>query len=293
MTRGSNLSILRPGSIVASQYEIIKCLSIGSSAVVYTCQSFELTNEPSVLKIFRPEAFEDEVAAIRFLDEIVATYRVSHDHVVKAFDCFQCPDHIVGYTMEYLTGGDLVDRLGDQQTLPIPEILSLIQQIALGLLAIHRAGIVHRDIKPENILMTPEGIAKITDFGVARRGKRGSITERNGIVGTIDYISPEYLEFGEIDSRSDIYALGTIAYELVTGQKPYQGVGIMATIMNKLRTDPVRPCIYRPECPSELEAIIMRSLERCPDLRYRTCAELLKDLDQMKQAWNRDDRLDK
>jgi serine/threonine protein kinase len=291
MSRG-NLSILKPGAIVAGQYQVVRCLSVGSSAVVYKCLSFELGQTPTVLKIFRPEAFEYEVAAIRFLDEIVATYRVSHDHVVKAYDCFQCPD-CVGYTMEYLTGGDLIDLLGDRKMLPLKEVVSLIRQIALGLLAVHRAGIVHRDIKPENILMTGEGVAKITDFGIARRAKRGAITERNGIVGTIDYISPEYLEFGEVDSRSDIYALGTIAYELTTGHKPYQGSGIMGTIMNKLRTDPVRPCEYRPDCPSELEALILKALERHPDFRYRTCAELLRDLSEIDPQAIHDDRLEK
>jgi len=268
---------LQPGTVVNGRYEVVKCLGAGSMGMVYACRHRELAGHLVAMKVLFTEVARDEVAAARFRNEIVASYGVSHPNVVRAYEYFKDGD-LVAFTMEYIDGGDLADRITSQSRLEIDEIIRMLGQMCSGVHAIHQAGIIHRDLKPENILITNQGDIKITDFGIARRGTGPKLTEHGGVVGTLDYVSPEYLESGQVDERSDIYALGVLAYEMITGEPPFKGQSVIETMTMRLRTDAPSASRVRPECPPGLSNAIMKAMARDPKKRYQTAAEMLKDL---------------
>lgn len=273
-----HLISLQPGTVISGRYEVVKCLGQGSMGLVYACRHRELQGHLFALKVLFPEVAQDRVAAQRFMNEVVASYSVSHPNVVRAYEYIRDGD-LVAYAMEYVGGGDLADRLGNRdQLISVPEIVRLVSQMCLGVQAIHRAGIVHRDLKPENILITKDGQVKIADFGIARTGHGPKLTEHGGVVGTIDYVSPEYMLNAQVDWRSDIYALGILAYEMTTGESPFRGDSVYATMTKRLKSDPVLPSQLRPECPPELDRIILRAMHREVEQRYQSAFEMYEDL---------------
>jgi len=273
-----HLISLQPGTVIAGRYEVVKCLGSGSMGLVYACRHRELAGHMVAAKVLFPEVAQDKVAAARFRNEIFASYGVSHPNVVRAYEYLRDGD-ILAYTMEYVGGGDLAHRLGKQNDpISVPEIIRLLAQMCSGVQAIHDAGIVHRDLKPENILLTKEGVVKIADFGIARTGHGPKLTEHGGVVGTIDYVSPEYMLNSQVDWRSDIYAIGILAYEMVTGESPFRGDSVYATMTKRLKSDPAPPSSLRPECPPQLDAIILRAMQRNPEERYQSASEMYRDL---------------
>ncbi len=245
--------------------------------MVYACRHRELSGHLVAMKVLFAEVARDTVAAARFRNEIVASYGVSHPNVVRAYEYFRDGD-LVAFTMEYIGGGDLADRISHDEPLPISEIERMLGQMCSGVQAIHDAGIIHRDLKPENILITTEGDIKITDFGIARHVTGPKLTEHGGVVGTIDYVSPEYLERGQVDARSDIYALGVLAFEMITGESPFKGNSVIETMTIRLRSDPPAPSSLRPECPPSLDKIVLKAMRRDPDKRYQRALEMSYDL---------------
>ena len=147
-----------------------------------------------------------------------------------------------------------------------------------GVQAIHDAGIIHRDLKPENILLTKEGNVKIADFGIARTNNGPKLTEHGGVVGTIDYVSPEYMMNSQVDWRSDIYAIGILGYEMVAGESPFRGNSVYDTMTKRLKCDPVKPSSIRLDCPKELDEILLKAMIRNPEERYQSAAEMFYDL---------------
>jgi len=268
---------LQPGAIVGGKYEIVKCLGSGSMGSVYACKNQVLQGQIVAMKVLFPEVASDKVASARFKNEILASYEVSHPNVVRAYEYFTDHD-FVAYTMEFVGGGDLASKLGSDEMIPIAEIIRLVSQMSAGCQAIHDAGIVHRDLKPENILLTAEGNVKIADFGIARNRHGPKLTEHGGVVGTIDYVAPEYMLKSQVDWRSDIYALGILAYEMVTGQSPFKGESVYATMTKRLKTDPEPPSSLRSECPPELDRIILKAMQRDPESRYQSSIEMFRDL---------------
>ncbi|MCB0346508.1 MAG: serine/threonine protein kinase [Bdellovibrionales bacterium] len=268
---------LQPGTVVNGRYEVVKCLGTGSMGMVYACRHRELSGHLVAMKVLFAEVARDEVAAQRFRNEIVASYGVSHPNVVRAYEYFRDGD-LIAFTMEYIGGGDLADRIGLDEPIEVSEIVRMLMQMCSGVQAIHDAGIIHRDLKPENILLTANGDIKITDFGIARTGTGPKLTEHGGVVGTIDYVSPEYLERGQVDARSDIYALGVLAYEMVTGEAPFKGKSVIETMTMRLRSDPEPPSTLRSDCPPELDQIVLRAMARDPEERYQQSSEMFADL---------------
>ncbi len=268
---------LQPGTVVNGRYEVVKCLGTGSMGMVYACRHRELSGHLVAMKVLFAEVARDEVAAQRFRNEIVASYGVSHPNVVRAYEYFRDGD-LIAFTMEYIGGGDLADRIGLDEPIEVMEIVRMLMQMCSGVQAIHDAGIIHRDLKPENILLTANGDIKITDFGIARTGTGPKLTEHGGVVGTIDYVSPEYLEQGQVDARSDIYALGVLAYEMVTGEAPFKGKSVIETMTMRLRSDPEPPSSLRSDCPEELDRIVLRAMARDPEERYQQSSEMFADL---------------
>lgn len=274
---------LQPGTVVNDRYEIVKCLGAGSMGMVYACRHRELSGHLVAMKVLFGEMAKDPTAAARFRNEIVASYGVNHPNVVRAYEYFRDGD-IIAFTMEYVSGGDLADRISMEEKMPIKEVSRMIGQMAAGLQAIHSTGIVHRDMKPENILLTAQGDVKITDFGIARMNTGPRLTEHGGVVGTIDYVSPEYLEKGQVDHRSDIYALGVMAYEMITGETPFKGKSVIETMTMRLKTDPTPPHILRADCPEGLSHIIMKAMARNPEKRYQAAGEILEDVQALQSS---------
>ena len=269
---------LQPGTVVNGRYEIVKCLGAGSMGMVYACRHRELAGHLVAMKVLFTEVARDSVAAARFRNEIVASYGVSHPNVVRAYEYFRDGD-LIAFTMEYINGGDLADKITGEHLMEIPEIIRMLAQMCSGVQAIHDAGIIHRDLKPENILLASSGDIKITDFGIARTGTGPKLTEHGGVVGTIDYVSPEYLERGQVDARSDIYSLGVISYEMITGDPPFKGKSVIETMTMRLKTDPKEPHLLRSDCPPELSQIVLRAMARDPEERYQSAAEMQHDLE--------------
>jgi serine/threonine protein kinase len=280
---GDHFLNLQPGTIVNGRYEVVKCLGTGSMGMVYACRHRELSGHIVAMKVLFAEVARDEVAAARFRNEIVASYGVSHPNVVRAYEYFRDGD-LIAFTMEFIGGGDLADRISGDEPIPIDEIIGMLCQMASGVQAIHDAGIIHRDLKPENILITSQGSIKITDFGLARTGTGPKLTEHGGVVGTIDYVSPEYLERGQVDARSDIYALGVMSYEMITSESPFKGKSVIETMTMRLRTDPEPPHHLRPECPVALSNIVLKAMARNPEKRYQSAAEILEDLEALRKS---------
>lgn len=272
---------LQPGTIVAGKYEVVKCLGSGSMGLVYACRQRELSGRMVAVKVLFPEVAQDKVAAARFRNEVLASYEVSHPNVVRAYEYVRDGD-LVGYTMEYVGGGDLAERLSSNDAkIPVAEVLKLLGQMCAGVQAIHDAGIVHRDIKPENILITKDGNVKITDFGIARNRHGPKLTEHGGVVGTIEYVAPEYMLNSQVDWRSDIYALGILGYEMLTGEAPFQGDSAFARINKRLKTDPDLPSKVRQDCPPSLDAVILKAMTRDPQQRYQSAMAMYADLKQV------------
>ncbi|MCB0318558.1 MAG: serine/threonine protein kinase [Bdellovibrionales bacterium] len=274
----SQLISLQPGTIIAGRYEVVKCLGEGSMGLVYACRHRELSGHLVGVKVLYPEVAQDKIAAARFKNEVFASYGVSHPNVVRAYEFIKDGD-LVAYTMEYVAGGDLADRLARKSDLiPIPETIKMLSQMCAGVQAIHDVGIVHRDLKPENILLTKDGNIKITDFGIARTGYGPKLTEHGGVVGTIDYVSPEYMLNSQVDWRSDIYALGILAYEMIAGESPFSGDSVYAVMTQRLKTDPKPPSLIRAESPKRLDEIVLKAMQRDPDQRYQSAAQMYYDL---------------
>jgi serine/threonine-protein kinase len=280
MMGDDHLISLQPGTVLGGKYEVVKCLGSGSMGLVYACRHRELQGHMVAVKVLFPEVAQDKVAAARFRNEIFASYGVSHPNVVRAYEYLR-DGELVAYTMEYVGGGDLAERLSRQERMPIAEVVRLLSQMAAGVQAIHDAGIVHRDLKPENILLTKEGNVKIADFGIARNRHGPKLTEHGGVVGTIDYVAPEYMLRSQVDWRSDIYAIGILAYEMVTGEAPFRGDSVYATMTKRLKTDPEPPSKLRPECPAALDKVIFKAMHRDPQLRYQAAMEIFMDLQKL------------
>ncbi len=274
---GDHFLNLQPGTVINGRYEVVKCLGTGSMGMVYACRHRELAGHIVAMKVLFSEVARDEVAAARFRNEIVASYGVSHPNVVRAYEYFRDGD-LIAYTMEYVNGGDLADKISNHETIPISEIIRMLSQMCSGVQAIHEAAIVHRDLKPENILLTTGGDVKITDFGIARMHSGPKLTDHGGVVGTIDYVSPEYLEQGQVDARSDIYALGVLAYEMITHEPPFKGKSVVESMTMRLRSDPTPPNKLREDCPKGLSSIVLHAMARDPQLRYQNAREMCEDL---------------
>lgn len=269
---------LPTGFTIAGRYEVIKCLGSGSMGAVYACKHKELSGHIVAVKVLFSDVANDKISAARFRNEVFASYGVSHPNVVRAYEYVK-ENGILAYTMEYVEGKDLAEYLKNpSKLLPIDKIIYILIQMTAGVEAIHSAGIVHRDLKPENILIDDSWHVKIADFGIARTEKGPRLTEHGGVVGTIDYVSPEYMLNSQVDSRSDIYAIGILAFEMITGVTPFKGDTVYDTMMARLKKEIPCPSNSRSDCPKDLDKIILKSLKKDPDERYQSAKELHHDL---------------
>lgn len=271
---------LSPGTVIDGRYEVLGCLGRGTVGFVYLCRFLEKRDLLVALKVLAPDDSEEgynKTLLARFRNEVRTAYRVQHKNVVRAYE-FINNDDFVAYSMEYVRGGSLGTLLRQSKQRSLSESARILSEICSGVQAIHEAGIIHRDLKPGNILLTEQQQVKITDFGIARADDSPSLTARGGVVGTITYLCPEYLDKGTASVQSDIYSIGVIGYELITGKNPFGGLGIIKTVQAKMEEDPEEPSIINPNCPPELGQILLRAIQRDRSKSYESAKQMEEEL---------------
>jgi serine/threonine protein kinase len=269
--------VLTPGKIVKRKYLVQSLVGSGHTGNVYLCADRKEPQTQVAFKVLNPKSLISPAALARFRREIKILEKIDHKFIVKSFEFIESRG-VVGYTMEYLPGGTLQKKIDEGRAFPISTVTRLVYQVAVGTSLLHKAGIVHRDLSPQNILLTEDGDAKIGDFGSAKARDSTLITAQGAVLGTIDYLSPEFVEKNQFDARSDIFALGVIAYQLVTGRLPFEGRSEVHRLLVRVHMDPAAPKTLRPDCPEFLNDLIMRALKKNPAERYQSMIELLRDL---------------
>lgn len=267
-----------PSDLIINRYKIVEKIGAGSIGTVYACLDTLQEDKMVAVKVLYTELAADATIVARCSNEYFATYSLRHPNVVKAYDFIQQDEKVI-VSMEFVEGTNLAQRLDDfSNQLTVEEIRSILCQILSGLQAMHDGDIIHRNLKPENILLTSDGVPKIGDSGIARTETGGQLTHQGGVLGAVHYIAPEYMLESRIDWRGDIYALGVLAYEMLTGQPPFHGKTIYEVMQQCLKGELQPPCTLRADCPQEMSDIIAKALTRDPEKRYQSAAEMYNDL---------------
>jgi serine/threonine protein kinase/Flp pilus assembly protein TadD len=265
------------GSIFAERYRIIEELGKGGMGRVIRALDMKLDEEIAI-KFIRPDLTEDPAAVERFRIELKAARQVIHRNVARMFDLNEA-DGVPFITMEYVRGGDLKSLIKKMGRLDAQQAVRIIRQVAEGLAEAHRTGVIHRDMKPHNIMVDEEGTARITDFGLARLRKTDDATLTAPGMGTPAYASPEQVEGGTaVDSRSDLYSMGIVLFEMLTGELPFQGETPYSVALARLTKAPPDPRSIQPDIPEALVQVIMKCLQKDPGQRYQSANELILDL---------------
>jgi len=269
-------ALLAPGARLAGRYRIVELLGAGGMGLVYRALDERLDVEVA-LKVLRPEHAAEGGMLERFRQELVLARQVTHKHVVRIHDIGEDGD-LLFLSMDLVAGRSLKALLAERGRLEPDEAAALGRQLAEALAAAHAEGVVHRDLKPANVLVEPDGTAYVSDFGVARSLAGAGLTHTGGVVGTVEYLSPEQARGDPVDGRSDLYALGLILYEALAGEAPFRGGTWSEVLGQRLTAEPRELSALRPEVPPWLAGVVHRCLERDPADRYRDAAELARDL---------------
>jgi serine/threonine-protein kinase len=271
------------GQVVAGRYHVLRKLGEGGMGEVYLAQHVKL-RRLQALKVMRSEMSRDPDAASRFNREASNAAEIDHANVARVYDFGETPEGLVYLSMEYVDGISLSALLKSQGALPPAVAASLAMQIADGLAAAHQLKVVHRDLKPDNLLVVgdPDGprTVKIVDFGIAKamESEAQKVTRTGFVIGTPAYMSPEQLLGGAVDGRSDLYSLGCVLYEMLTGAPPFEGPSREAMVNRRLIDPPPRPSKAAQQVPRALDAVVSRAMARAVEDRYQTAAELRDDL---------------
>jgi serine/threonine-protein kinase len=263
-------------NLLAGRYLLEEQIARGGMGEVWRARD-EVLNRPVAVKLLHDSLSGDPKAAERFRREALTAAQISHPNMANVFDYIE-EDGQPGIVMELVPGETLADRLA-QKKIPIREAVRITDDVLSALSAAHAAGIVHRDIKPANILLTPAGQVKVTDFGIARSLSDSSLTQTGTVMGTAHYSAPEQVRGESASPTSDIYSMGVVLYEMLTGERPYSGDTPLAVAMARLSEDPPHPKERRPAIPTALDAVVMRALAREPGDRFASAAEMRVALD--------------
>jgi serine/threonine-protein kinase len=269
------------GTLIGGRYRIIAPVGEGGMATIWRAVDEQLDREVA-LKILRPQFGSDPGFAARFKAEARSAAALTHPNIVSVYD-YGTEGDTQFIVMQLVDGSDLATRLRDSGPIAATDAARVAGEIASALAAAHRRGIVHRDVKPGNILITDAGEVRVADFGIARAMSEASMTVTGTTLGSVHYFSPEQARGDEVTGASDVYSLGIVLYEMLTGRRPFEGDSAAGVALKRLTDDPVPPSHWRP-IPPGLEAIVMRSLQRDPADRYPDASALAEAL----RAWRQD-----
>jgi serine/threonine-protein kinase len=264
------------GRVFSNRYEIQRELAQGGMAEVYLAHD-RLLDRPVALKALFPEYAREPSFVERFRREAQAAANLNDPNIVGIYDWGQeAGTYFI--VMEYVEGRSLRDLIRNEGPLDANQAAEIGAEIASALAFAHRAGVVHRDVKPGNVLLTRAGNVKVTDFGIARAGAGDGLTQTGSVMGTATYFSPEQAQGLAVDGRSDVYSLGVVLYEMVTGVVPFTGDSPVAVAYKHVREEPMAPSQRNPDVPADLEQVILTALAKDPDDRYQTAEDLRADL---------------
>jgi eukaryotic-like serine/threonine-protein kinase len=292
--------LLAPGDIIARRFVVVRCIGRGAVGAVYLCHEQQDPSKLLAVKLLSKVAI-DSVLFSRFYLEGKLARTIHSPYVVASYDLVM-DDGVFAHTMEYIPGKNLGELLETSRCPSLPVVYRCLWEVGQGLVAIHEKGLVHRDLKPANVLVTEDLHFKITDFGIVHqirdlglvakqrsfferfkrllmRNKDRQLTATGELLGTIDYLSPEYVKHSVVDVRSDIYSLGTLGYQMIAGRLPYPGEMIDALTARVKRPAPDLAAL-KPTIPGPLCALIMCCLRRDPRKRPQTAVEFVSELEQ-------------
>jgi beta-lactam-binding protein with PASTA domain len=270
------------GTLVDGRYQVVSRIARGGMATVYEAIDTRL-DRTVALKMMSPALAEDPGFVTRFRREARAAAQLSHPHVVAVFDQGEAAG-LPYLAMEYVPGRTLRDVLRDYGALSPEQALTILDPVLEALSAAHDAGFVHRDIKPENILISDDGRVKVTDFGLARAVSNTTTATQGMIIGTVAYLSPEHVEKGDADARSDVYGAGICLFEMVTGQVPFAAESAITVAYQHVNADVPAPSSLRPTIPPDVDALVATATRRDPDLRYPDCRAFLADVRRVRRT---------
>jgi beta-lactam-binding protein with PASTA domain/tRNA A-37 threonylcarbamoyl transferase component Bud32 len=268
------------GKCIMGRYEILERIGGGGMGVVWKAND-KVLDRYVALKVLRPEMSEDEDFVRRFRREAKAAASLSHPNIVSIYDVGE-DQGLYFIVMELVEGETLRDKLTRQGKLEVEETLNIAGQICLGLSHAHTNQIIHRDIKPQNILITTLGHVKVADFGIARALGGVSNTSTNVVVGSASYLSPEQARNGVVSARSDLYSLGVVLYEMITGKPPFTGDSPVSVALQHVEAKVPAVRDKNPEIPVEIESLIAKALAKSPDMRFQSADEMLKSIRQLR-----------
>ena len=273
---------MKIGQIVKDRYEILEILGEGGMAFVYKARDMQLERFVAI-KTLKPNYVNQETFVDRFKREAKTAANLNHPNIVQIFD-WGIEDEPY-FVMEYIEGNTLTSIIAKKRTISLSDILFIGAQVSSGLHAAHQKGLVHRDIKPGNIMITPDGKVKVTDFGiVSLQNEESDITKTGSILGTASYISPEQAQGKPVSIESDLYSLGTVLYELITGKAPFSGDSPISTATKHLTEKPEKPSLFRRDLPKGVETAILKLLEKATYDRFKSAEDLRATLLQQRKA---------
>jgi serine/threonine protein kinase/tetratricopeptide (TPR) repeat protein len=274
-----NVSMLQTGDVLGGRYEILQLLGEGGMGAVYKARDREVDRFVA-LKLIRPELAANASILARFKQELLLSRQVTHKNVIRIYDMGDA-DGVKFITMEFVEGQDLRSLIKEKDKFSPEEAVETMVQVCRALEAAHSVGVIHRDLKPQNIMRDTAGRILVMDFGLARTVEGDGMTQSGALLGTMEYMSPEQALATDLDQRSDLFTLGLIFYELLTGKMPFKADSAIASLMKRTHERAVPISNIDSTVPPVLSNIVGKCLERDPNLRYQHAAELLADL----EAW--------
>ena len=274
------------GEVLGNRYELIEKIGEGGMAIVYKARDNKL-NRLVAVKILKKEFANNKDISDKFKKEATALANFSDANIVNILDVGHEEEGNIDYfVMEYVSGKTLKELIVENGKLNYTVSIGIATQIAKALECAHKNNIIHRDVKPQNILVTESGMVKVTDFGIAKSSTSATITNTTTIMGSAHYLSPEQAKGTFIDLRSDIYSLGIVLYEMVTGILPFDAESPVTIALKHIQSEPIDPKKYAPSIPDGLNNLIIKCMSKEPINRYQNCRELINDLQKIKENPN-------